>query len=129
MSVAYYIVPEREIEGFDHFVDGKALGHSNEKALKKLCEKLGVRPLMEFLGQDPAEFGEFSEDVAGEVAGVQWFDSSEGLATIRALLQYLAKNPKAMQNSSALVEDLHAYETVLARFEAEKVRWHLALDF
>ena len=68
MSVAYYIIPEREIEGFDPFVNGKALGHADEKALANLCQQLNVVPLTNFLSEDPDELEEFFADEGIEVA-------------------------------------------------------------
>jgi hypothetical protein len=132
VSVAYYIVPEREIDGFDHFVNGKALGRANEKALVKLCKQLNVTPLTGFLSQDPDELAEFIEDEGVEVPeslpAEEWFDASAGLETVRALLQHLASEPKALKNSEAIIEDLRECEAVLARLAKENLRWHLALD-
>lgn len=133
MSVAYYIVPEREIAGFDHFVNGKALGHADEDILNHLCGELNVQSLLAFISQDPEELADFMEDedvdMPEEFAEVQWFDATAGLATVRALATHLEGNPDAVKDSNELIEDLREYESVLKRLEQEKVRWYLALDF
>lgn len=133
MSVAYYIVPEREIEGFDHFVNGKALGHADEDILNRLCGELNVQSLLAFISQDPEELADFMEDedveMPEEFAEAQWFDANAGLITVRALAAHLESNPDALKDSSDLIDDLREYEEVLARLAQEKVRWYLALDF
>ena len=39
MSVAYFIVIKPEIEGFDPFVNGKAIAKVNEKALTRIIQR------------------------------------------------------------------------------------------
>lgn len=133
MSVAYYIVPEREVEDFDHFVNGKALGHADEDILNRLCEELNVQPILTFISQDPEELADFMEDegidIPEEFAETQWFEAAAGLVTVRTLIAHLESNPDAIKDASALLEDLHDYESVLQRLDQEKVRWYLALDF
>lgn len=133
MSVAYYIVLERDIEGFDPFVNGKALGHCNDRALTKLCQKLKVKPLLEFASQDPEEIADLIEDAGvempDELTATQWFDPAAGLATVRALVAHLAKEPVDLKNGAAIADDLAEYAVVLERLEKEGVRWYLALDY
>ena len=69
MSVAYYIVPRQEIEGFDHFVNGKAVARANEKKLDTICNSLGVTPLSAFISQDPEELTDFLEE---EDLNLEW---------------------------------------------------------
>lgn len=132
MSVAFYIVPKNEIEGFDHFVNGKAIGHASEETLNAICNSLGVKPLHDFISQDSNELAEFFEDE--ELAEMpqleqQWFQASDGLATVNALLEHLAANPGAIANATAILEDLKEYQAVLKRFAQEDTQWYLALDF
>jgi hypothetical protein len=133
MSVAYYIVLQSEIDGFDPFVNGKAIAHASEEELDKVFKALNVTPLAEFLSQDPGELAEFiadeGVDVPDDLPGEQWFTADQGLATVRALKQHLASNPKALKNAAAICEDLAEYEAVLERIKKESVLWHLALDF
>ena len=133
MSVAYFIVIKPEIEGFDPFVNGKAIAKVNEKALTKLCNSLKVRPLVEFVSQNPDDLAAFLEsegvDDPGEIPQEQWFSADDGLTTVRALKQHLAENPDALKNAAAIVEDLDEYENVLDRVKKENVKWHLDVDF
>jgi hypothetical protein len=133
MSVAYYIVLQSEIDGFDPFVNGKAIAHASEKELDKIFKTLNVTPLADFLSQDPDELAEFISDAGGDapedLPGEQWFTADQGLTTVRALKQHLASNPKALKNAAAIGEDLAEYEAVFERIKKEGVLWHLALDF
>jgi hypothetical protein len=133
MSVAYYIVLQSEIDGFDPFVNGKAIAHANEKELDKLFKALNVTPLAAFLSQDPDELAEFiadqGVDAPEDLPSEQWFTAEQGLATVRALKHHLVSNPKALKNATAIGEDLAEYEAVLDRIKKEGVLWHLALDF
>ena len=132
MSVALYMVPEREIEGFDQMVNGKALGHMSEKVMKKLCKELGVPDLMELYSADPAELEDFLEEGQKLPENLQkeaWFEPAQGLRAVRGLIKHLSARPKAIKNGAAVLEDLQGFEAVLLRLEKEKVRWYLAVDF
>lgn len=133
MSVALYIVAQKQPKNLDVFVNGKSLGHADEKAIDRLCKKLKVRPLLDFCSQDPEELADFIAEEGGQVPeelpAEQWFEAAEGLATVRALLEHLAKNPEALKNAKAIITDLKEFEAVLARLEKRKIHWHLAVDF
>ena len=129
MSSALYIVPEREIPGFDHSVNGKALAGSEQ--LDELAERAGVKPLMAFFSQDPEEAEGFLEAEGiemppGGLPDEQWFSPEEGLATVRALLQHLGT---AVPDAPAIAADLRGFESVLSRLATKGLRWHLAVDF
>jgi hypothetical protein len=146
MGAALFIVPEREIEGFDPFVNGKALarcrpagarkwlGRAGGDHLARLAQEAEVRPLMEFFSLNPEEALSMIEDLGGDppegdLPPEQWFPASEGLETVRGLLAYLATHPDAADEVEALVEDLRQFEEVLGRLDAEGVSWHLSVDF
>ena len=132
MSVALFIVPEREIPGLDVFVNGKALGHC--KKLDALAKRAGVRPLMEFFSENPESAAAFCEEAGadppeGGFPPEQWFPAEEGLTTVRGLLSYLEANPTDVKDSSGVIEDLRDFESILGRLASEGVGWHLAVDF
>ena len=133
MSLAYYIVLNPEIVGFDAYVNGKALANADQQSLAKICQTLGVRPLEEFLSQNADELAEFLEDedieAPNQLEAEQWFSAEDGLATVHALSKYLSENPKALKKVSAIREELDEYAAVLERVKQEKVQWHLAIDF
>jgi hypothetical protein len=132
MGAAFYIVPEREVEGFDIFVSGKALARCEQ--LDHFAVLAGAQPLMEFFSQDPVELAEFLESEGVDpdpdaLTEERWFPAVDGLQSVRGILAFLAANPKTTPDLAAIVEDLHALESVLGRLETEGIRWHLAVDF
>ncbi len=145
MGVALFIVAERDVEGLDTFVNGKALAHCRPHASKSrlgrqasehlewLANQAGVKPLMDFFSADPADVLEMMEESEVEspesLDPEQWFPASEGLATVRGLIAYLSSHPEAAAEVDALLNDLGQYEEVLKALEAADVRWHLAVDF
>lgn len=136
MSVALYIVCERDVDGFDPFVNGKAVGHADEETLEAICVEIGVPPLMAFYSENPEVLAEFLdeelEDEApsrDELPAEEWFNAGDGLVTVQALADHLEAHPAALPDTAAIVEDLREYAQVLSRLKKEKVRWHFAMDF
>jgi hypothetical protein len=133
MSAALYIVLERPIEGFDHFVNGKALARANE-LLDALAEKIGTKPLMKFWGADPDELSEIAEDLgvtvkanAKPIPSEQWFPAVEGLATVQGLRA--AAKAEQIEDLEKILADLDQFERVLNEAKEHGVGWHLAVDF
>ena len=136
MGVSFFIEAEREVEGLDMLIDGKALAHRQD--LDKLAADAGVRPLMEFFSQDPEEAREFLES-DDEVPDLEWFAAEDGLTTVRAIISRLQQEPETddedqpgtqwIPTPEEVIEDLRHFESVLVRLAAEGVRWHLAIDF
>jgi hypothetical protein len=131
MSAALFIVPEREVEGLDHFVNGKALGHAQN--LDRIAIAAGVRPLMEYFSMGPEEAASTLEGFGGEipVEGLPdeaWFDAAEGLRTVRGMLRHLSENPTVTRDVEAISRDLREFDEVLSGLEKAGVRWHLGVD-
>ncbi|MGE0085966.1 MAG: hypothetical protein AB7S75_16280 [Desulfococcaceae bacterium] len=132
MGLAWYIVSEKEIKGFDTFVDGKAIAHADEKILADIFSSLNVPPLMSFFSQNPEETGDFFDyeaDIPENLPEEEWFSAADGLKTVRALTVHLQAHPESVAESEEILEDLKEYERILSRFEKEGIRWHLAIDF
>ena len=153
MGAEYTIRAEREIEGLDVLVNGKALAHSEE--LGQFAERAGVAPLLSFFSQDPEEARAFAEehDVTPPPGGyppIQWFEAADGLATVQALIAMLEADPSIAPGASPsqetapgdseayrpwtpdaeeLISDLHEFEDVLDQLDDAGVRWHLSVDY
>jgi hypothetical protein len=131
MSVAWYIVLERKISGFDHSVNGKALGHASE-VLKALAEKAGVQSLMDFFSASAEDLAGFSEDQSVDLnktklPPTKWFSAEEGLKTVCALIQEVQNGE--IEQADKIVDDLTEFKNVLEVARNNGVGWHLAIDF
>ena len=131
MSVAWYIVLEKQIPGFDAFMNGKALANEAGK-LDYIAEQNSVRPLMSFFSSSREQMLEFagSEGVEtgnemAETWAETWFVAEEGLRTVNLLLEKAEGNSV----SEAARKDLLDFRRVLETAKQQRVRWHLPIDF
>jgi hypothetical protein len=133
MSVAFFIVTERETDGLDTFVNGKAIAKVSEKALKKVCDAAGVKSVYDYVSMDPEELGDFLEgedaEVSDSLPAEQWFPAEEGLNWTTKLAEYIRANPTAIKGASEVLADLAEYEVVFKGLRAHEVRWHFQVDF
>ena len=120
MGAAYYIALEREIDGLDTMMDGKALSR-NIESLDAVAEKLAVRPLSDFVSIPPEEIAELLEDTTGmELRPVEQFSAQDGLTTIRAL--------RGQPEAQPAIDDLKDCERILAVAAEHGVGWHFQID-
>ena len=133
MSVAFFIVTEREVEGLETFVNGKAIAKVSDKEMQKLCTVAGVKSIYDFVSADPEELAEFlgdeGADESEELPAEQWFEPQEGLEWTTKLVAYLNANPAAIKGTSGVLSDLAEYEQVFKGMQSHGVRWHFAVDF
>jgi hypothetical protein len=129
MSVALYIVLEKEIPEFDSYVNGKPPADA-EPELARIAAELGLQPLMDFFSADPAEFLDEEELDSFELppAPIVWHEASEGLRTIEGLLDYLRQHPQILPNRARVIADLEGFVRVLKMAEQHRVRWYLCID-
>lgn len=135
MAASLYIVVEGEDPGFDIFVNGHALAR-NEDALERLADSLHVAPLLQFFSADEnsmcllLEQGAGDPDWARNLPEPQWFDPSDGLVAVRALIRYLIISPVCLGSETApVLNELREYERVLEKTRKYKLRWHLAVSW
>jgi hypothetical protein len=132
MSAALYIVLERNESGLDTYVDGKALSRA-ESALAALANSLQVTPLMAFFSVNP-------EDLLAEVNGLgaalpddappeQWFSATDGLTTVRPLLQHVEAHLDSVPSRPEVANELAGFVYLLEEAAKRGIRWHLAVDY
>jgi hypothetical protein len=133
MSVAWYIVLERKIAGFDHEVNGKAIGRAG-KVLEALAKEESVKPLMDFFSAPPQELAGFAEDhgmdlkeKAIKLPAEKWFPAEEGLKTVSVLAR--AVENRKIDQADDILDDLVGFRKVLEAARTNGVGWHLAVDF
>lgn len=133
MGAALFIVLERETTGFDPFVNGKSLSRASDE-LESLAQSLSVKSLFEFCSIDPEQVEELLDDLEIDdefpaPAATEWFEASDGLATVRALQGHVSKNPTAVPDTAGVLSDLSEFERVLKFAESHQIRWHLEVDY
>lgn len=127
MSVAYFVVLDKEDVQFDTFVNGKAIAHAFDE-LTAFCNKNNLNGMEDFVSQNMSEFmmEEFG-DIDVPEQEEKWFDAKEGVDWINALIDKLKeKSPKFFQEE--LLEDLTEYREVFQNAEKAGAKWHLEFD-
>lgn len=122
MGAAYYIVLEREIDGLDTMIDGKALSRHME-TLDETAQYLGVRPLSEFFSTTPEDIADVLGDddiIKDSKLKLEQYSAQDGLATVRALL--------AQPEAQSAIHDLMDCERILAVAAEHGVGWHFQID-
>jgi len=139
MAASLFIVVEGEDPGFDIFVDGHALAR-NEDALGRLAARLRVRSLLDFFSVDEDSMALLLEQGGEECAPErddrqpmpepQWFDASDGLLTVTALIKFLDTAPAALGSETATaLSELRQYQQVLRKAALRGLRWHVAVSW
>ncbi|HUX45268.1 MAG TPA: hypothetical protein VMV57_11000 [Terracidiphilus sp.] len=135
MAASLYIVVEGEDPGFDIFVNGHAVAR-NEEALERLSQTLNVKTLLDFFSADENSMALLLEQGAGDpewaknLPQPQWFDAAEGLAAVRAILQFIQSTPAALgSETTSVLQELREYERVLEKSAMRGLRWHLAASW
>lgn len=129
MSVAWYIVLERPISGFDHGVNGKSLARAGELA-DKFAASASVKPLMDFFSASQADMEAFIDEANvsdSKTIAEQWYSADEGLQTVKALIT--AVEATTIDRKADVLADLKEFEAVLERAKRDGIRWHLAVDY
>ncbi|MGI9204533.1 MAG: hypothetical protein ACR2Q3_11010 [Woeseiaceae bacterium] len=121
MSVAYFIVLNKEDPGFDAYVDGKMLTQQLDE-INAVAASLGLRAFEDHAFQDLSEYG-------GPDMDVQWFDADEGINWVGTIKRHLQENPDAIADTGGVVEDLDDYCRVFEEAKKRGLKWHLELDF
>ncbi len=76
------------------------------------------------------EQGTGDPDWARHLPQPQWFAGNDGLATVRALIDYLTASPAALGSETApVLNELKEYECVLQKTADRGLRWHLAASW
>ena len=135
MAASMYIVVEGEDPGFDTYVNGRALARE-EAAMERLAHTLGGRPLLDFFSADENSMalliqeGAGNPDLLDRLPPTQWFQPTDGLATLRELIIALQMEPRRIGKESAnVLSELLEYACVLGKAEERKLRWHLAFSW
>lgn len=129
MGVSLNIVFQKKVPPYGSLSsDHNALGNGLER-LDRLLTRAGLGTLGQFISVDPAEWCGMDEDDpdAADMPPQQWFQSTEGLAVVRAALDYLRTHPRAIGWSKDIRAELEQVETELTAAERRKVLFHFEI--
>jgi hypothetical protein len=128
MSVSFSVVFESEVPphgslGADHV----ALARHKE-ALDQLAEENGLVPLSAFESYDPEDAAEFlDEEELAVLPDAQWFEPSEGLTAVRALIDFLRSHVDSVPDPDEVLADMSSVEGECADAEKAGVRFRFAI--
>jgi hypothetical protein len=135
MAASMYIVVEGEDPGFDIYVNGRTLARY-EGAVESLAISLGVKPLLEFFSADQnsmallIEEGGGNHEILKQLPPPQWYNPTDGLETVEALIAALEQDPHQLGTEGPeVLAELREYATVLEKTSERGLRWHLAVSW
>jgi hypothetical protein len=107
---------------------GKALARESDK-LDSAARRRRVTPPTSLLSESPAALiAQLKEDGFDpskmRIPPEQWYAASDGLATVRALAEYVTANLNDFKQPNPILRDLKAAEALLAAAEAAGVKFH-----
>jgi len=141
MGVAYFVTLERDIDGLDTMMSGKALSSADfedkcEKTITRIAQELGITPLTDFLsfsldtilGHMELTREEAPQNVIDNIKPEEWFDPGDGIASASALISFLTEHPTVTPNVKWVISDLEEIIRILTVAQENGVRWHLEID-
>jgi hypothetical protein len=130
MSAGWHVRLERELAEVERSADsGKALLYFHHQ-IDDLASGLGLQPLSGFFCPDKEEVVAYLRDQGvnpddDAIPDPEWFDASDGLATVRGLLARLRDDPTSVPQGEKVISDLEDLERALVPAELHGVRFHL----
>lgn len=127
---ALFIAFEHEIDDVDLTPHATALVEHRE-FLEEIAEAAHVPTLMYFFHKSADDLDEFVDDDYNEDGGDEgeelWFEASEGVATLEALVHHFEDHPSEAPDE--VEDELAAFLEILNQAEEHDVRWHFEMDF
>jgi hypothetical protein len=107
---------------------GKALARESDK-LDSAARRKGVTPPTSLLSESQAALvaqlqADGFDPSKMRLPPEQWFAAADGLATVRALREYVSGNLNDFKQPNPILRDLTAAEALLSAAEAAGVRFH-----
>ena len=131
MALAILVTLEREIPEFAVYTKsgaGKALARETDK-LDSTARRKNVTPLTSLLSESQAALvAQLKEDgfdpAKMRLPPERWFPAADGLATVRAVAEYVSANLNDFKQPNPILRDLKAAETLLAAAASAGVNFH-----
>lgn len=132
MALAILITLEKDLPdaraAYDKGGTGKALARESDK-LDSAARRKRVTPMTSLLSENPAALIEEMTAQGFDPARMRippehWYPAADGLATVRALSEYVTANLNDFKQPNPILRDLKAAEALLAAADAGGVRFH-----
>lgn len=137
MSDTYFITLEQDLDEIDMMPSAKALAKMMEK-IDEITDEIGVTRFSDFIAgtEGSDDLSEIAEQEGWDMGGFgaagngqQWFDSGDGLDTVRAVAGYIESDPDSIKRAKTILEELKAFEKVLEAAQSHNVRFRLEVDY
>jgi hypothetical protein len=117
-----------EVAVYQKAATGKALARESDR-IDFAARRRGVTPMAALLSESQealiAQMREEGFDTSKmRIPPEQWHPASEGLKTVRALIEHVTANLNDFKQPNPILRDLKAAETLLAAAEIAGVRFH-----
>jgi hypothetical protein len=132
MALAFVVTLEKDLPdaaaAYAKAGNGKALARESDR-LDTAARARKVTPMTSLLSESPAALAEQMREQGFDPAKMrlppeQWFAASDGLKTVRALIEHVGANLNNFKQPNPILRDLKAAEALLAAAEAAGVRFH-----
>jgi hypothetical protein len=132
MAAAFIITLEKELPeaqtAYAKAGNGKSLAREESK-LDLAARTKKVPAITALLSESPAKLiaqmkAEGFDPSRMRLPPEQWFSAADGLATVRALIEYLNANFNTFKQPNPLLKDLKAVEALLVAADSAGVRFH-----
>jgi hypothetical protein len=112
-----------------HAAAGKSLLYYHHQ-IDQVALRLGLAPLSAFFSRDPQEIMRYMRDMGVEpdpanLPEEEWFEPTDGLNTVRGLLEQLRMDCGNLPEASRIIADLEMIEQSLLPALERGVRFHL----
>jgi hypothetical protein len=133
MALAFIVTLEKEIPELAAYTKaktGKALAREADK-LDSTARRKSVSPFTSLLSESHAALIAQLKEEGFDPAKMrlppeQWFDSADGMKTVRAVAEYVSANLNDFKQPNPILRDLKAAETLLLAAQAAGVRFHFS---
>jgi hypothetical protein len=106
-------------------------------ALDRLAKEAKVSPLSQFISEDPENVCDLvddedeAEELLAKLPPVHWFEPSEALPTVAALLARLAKKDEVIgiKNTAKTTNELRDFETILQYGAGKRAKFRFFREF
>lgn len=128
--------PLSEDGGDDALMEHKAVAGAL-KALDALAAEAGVKPITQFVSEDPENVMDLvddedeAEEILAKLPPVQWFQPGEALPTIAALISKVSGGGEfpGIKNPTKVAKELRDLETILQTGESKRATFRFYKEF